>query len=412
MASPAPGDAGAGEPRLKIGDIFRAYGEAYRKSHALSEPQRKAMRDIEACRTPVLGGRVEVCDTCGHAQAVYHSCRNRHCPTCQSLSQARWIERRLERLLPADYFHVVFTVPDELLNGLILRNRELFFDLLFAAASQTLLALGQDPKRLGGQLGVTSVLHTWTRDLRFHAHLHCIVTGGGLSKDGRWIAARQDYLFPVKVASRLFRGKLLAALEAVYQAGKLNLSGACASLEDPLAFARLKDRLYKKEWVVYAKKPFAGPEQVFRYLGRYTHRVGISNQRLLAMTPKGVLFRTRGERTVLLPHDLFIARFLQHVLPPRFVKIRHYGLHAPANATTKLEVARKAIEKLRPEISAATALIVALVLAASQPEPQPDEDWRALLLRLTGVDPSRCRRCGIGTLIRTPLSLPRPADTS
>lgn len=405
LASPAPGIAGPGEPRLTLGDIFRAHGEAYRKSHALSEVQRKAMRAIEACRTEVLGGRVEVCDRCGYTQAVYHSCRNRHCPTCQSLSQARWVERRMERLLPTGYFHVVFTVPDELLNGIILRNREMFFDLLFAAASQTLLALGQDPKRLGGQLGVTCVLHTWTRDLRFHAHLHCIVTGGGLSKDGRWIAARQGYLFPVKVLSSLFRGKLLAAMEAAYQTGKLNLSGACAPLQDPLEFARLKDRLYKKEWVAYAKRPFAGPEQVFRYLGRYTHRVGISNQRLLAMTQQGVLFRTRGERTALLSHDAFIGRFLQHVLPTRFVKIRHYGLHAPANATTKLEVARAAIEKSRPDISAATALLAALVLAVGLPAPEPVEDWRALLLRLTGVDPSRCPRCGIGTLIRTPLSL-------
>ena len=356
-----------------------------------------------------------MCDRCGHAQAVYHSCRNRHCPTCQSLSQARWVERRLSRLLPTDYFHVVFTVPDDLLNGLILRNRKLFFDLLFAAASQTLLALGQDPKRLGGQLGVTAVLHTWTRDLRFHAHLHCIVTGGGLAKDGRWVAARQNFLFPVKVVSRLFRGKLLAALEAAYQTGKLNLSGSCASLSDPMEFAHLKGRLYQKEWVAYAKQPFAGPEQVFRYLGRYTHRVGISNQRLLAMTQQGVLFRTRGERTAFLPHQAFIGRFLQHVLPPRFVKIRHYGLHAPANATTKLELARKAIEKDRPGISAATELLVALTLATStQPDPPPVEDWSALLLRLTGIDPSRCPRCGLGTLIRTPLSLPptKPPDTS
>jgi hypothetical protein len=321
----------------------------------------------------------------------------------------------MERLLPTDYFHVVFTVPDELLNGIILRNRELFFNLLFAAASETLLALGQDPKQLGGQLGVTAVLHTWTRDLRFHAHLHCIVTGGGLSEKGRWVAAQQDYLFPVKVLSRLFRGKLLTALEAAFRAGKLNLSGACASLCDPLEFARRKDQLYKKEWVAYAKKPFAGPEQVYRYLGRYTHRVGISNQRLLAMTHDGVLFRTRGEGTALLSHEDFIGRFLQHVLPPRFVKIRHYGLHAPANATTKLEIARQAIEKeRRTVISSAAAVATALVLVTYRPDPKPAEDWRALLLRLTGVDPSRCPRCGIGTLTRTPLSLPpnKPPDSS
>jgi hypothetical protein len=179
-ASPAPGAAGTGGLRLTVGDVFRAHGEAYRQSHALSGQQREAMRAIETCRTPVLGGRVDVCDQCGQVQVVYHSCRNRHCPTCQSMSQARWIEGRMRRLLPTSYFHVVFTVPDDLLNGIILRNRELFFGLLFAAGSQTLLELGSDPKRLGAQLGITIVLHTWTRDLRFHAHLHCIVTGGGL----------------------------------------------------------------------------------------------------------------------------------------------------------------------------------------------------------------------------------------
>jgi Putative transposase/Transposase zinc-binding domain len=283
LASPSPGCARQGRPRLTVGDIFRAHGEAYRKSHALTEPQRKAMRAIEACRTPVLGGRVEVCDRCGHREVSYGSCRNRHCPTCQSLSQARWIENRLERLLPTDYFHVVFTVPDELLNGLILRNRELFFDLLFEAGSQTLLMLGADPRRLGAQLGITCVLHTWTRDLRFHAHLHCIVTGGGLHADGdRWIRARQGYLFPAKVLGKLFRGKLMAKLDAAYQIASLDLSGS--GLADPKAFAQLKDHLYKTPWIAYCKKPFAGPEQVFRYLGRYTHRVGLSNHRLLDLS--------------------------------------------------------------------------------------------------------------------------------
>jgi hypothetical protein len=404
-ATPAPGTAGTGRPRLTVGDIFRAHGEAYRKSHALNAPQRKAMRAIEACRTPVLGGRVEVCEECGEAQVVYHSCRNRHCPTCQSLRQARWIEGRMARVLPTDYFHVVFTVPDDLLNAIVLRNRRLFFDLLFTAGSQTLLELGADPRRLGAQLGITIVLHTWTRDLRFHAHLHCIVTGGGLHPDGgRWISARQGYLFPVKVLSKLFRGKLLASLDAAYRAGKLSLTGAAEPLRDPKAFARLRDRLYKTEWVSYAKEPFAGPEQVFRYLGRYTHRVGLSNQRLVDLTEEGILFRTRGDATACLSPEEFIGRFLQHVLPPRYVKIRHYGLHAPANATTKLEVARRVLEQQRPESR----------------DPEADggerpsvEDWRALLRRLTGIDPTRCRRCG-GTLRSTPLSVPphKPPDDS
>jgi hypothetical protein len=306
---------------------------------------------------------------------------------------------------------VVFTVPDDLLNGIILRNREPLFRMLFAAGSQTLLELGADPRRLGAQLGITSVLHTWTRDLRFHAHLHCIVTGGGLQPDGeRWLSTAQDYLFPVKVLSKLFRGKLLASLDTAYQAGTLSLLGACEPLRDPKAFARLRDQLYKTNWVSYAKEPFAGPEQVFRYLGRYTHRVGISNQRLLDLTEEGVLFRTRDDATALLAPDQFIGRFLQHVLPRRFVKIRHYGLHAPANATTRLETARRLLQPEQPKVPPAIPVLTALMLAAGRTDPPPVEDWRALLHRLTGIDPTRCRRCG-GRLRSTPLSVP-PDDTS
>ena len=372
------------------------------------------MRAIETCRTPVLGGRVEVCEQCGETQVVYHSCRNRHCPTCQSLQQARWIEGRLRRLLPTDYFHVVFTVPDDLLNGIILRNRELFFGLLFAAGSQTLLELGADSKRLGAQLGITIVLHTWTRDLRFHAHLHCIVTGGGLHPDGdHWLHARENYLFPALVLSKLFRGKLMASLAAAYHNGELDLSGACAELADPKAFARLKDQLYKTQWIAYCKAPFAGPEQVFRYLGRYTHRVGLSNQRLLALSDDGVLFRTKGDRTALLPPDVFIGRFLLHVLPRRFVKIRHYGLHALANVSTKLETARQVLEAKRPEVPAPVVDQTALKPATDRTGPPAAEDWRALLHRLTGIDSTRCTRCG-GTLRSAPLALPprKPPDDS
>lgn len=416
-SSPPPGTAGPGRPRLTVGDIFRAYGEPYRKSHGLSEAQRKAMHHIEVCRTPVLGGRVEICDNCGHIHVVHGSCRDRHCPTCQSLSQARWIENRMDRLLPTDYFHVVFTIPDDLLNGLALHNRELFFNLLFQAGSQTLLDLGNDPKRLGAQLGFTCVLHTWTRDLRFHPHLHCIVTGGGLHPDGdRWLHAREGYLFPARVLAKLFRGKLLALLADAWKAGKLKLSGSCAGLADPKVFAQLKDELYRTRWVAYCKRPFAGPEQVFQYLGRYTHRVGISNQRLLALDGEGVHFRTRGEQTATLPPEEFIRRFLQHVLPDRFVKIRHYGLLAPANAKTRLETARRLLEGENPKVPLAIAAAVA-VLLATQPTPPPAaEDWRARMRRLTGVDVTRCRVCGIGTLIASPLPRIRPSkppdDTS
>lgn len=408
--SSLPGAAGQGRPRLQIGDIFRAHGEAYRESHALTEPQRKAMRAIEACRTPVLGGRVDVCDRCGHEELFFHSCRDRHCPTCQSLNQARWIEKRMERLLPVDYYHVVFTIPDTLLNGLAMQNRRLFFDLMFKAASETLLQLGADPRRLGAKLGLTAVLHTWTRDLRFHPHLHCIVTGGGLHPDGdRWVRTREGFLFPVEVLKKLFRGKLVEALTAAYRAGELNLSGPCAALAEPKAFARLRDQLYKTKWVVYAKKPFAGPEQVFRYLGRYTHKVGISNQRLVELTPTEIRFRTRGEATAVLPPGEFIGRFLQHVLPPRFVKIRHYGLMAPSNATTELEVARRVLEAERPGLPMIVAAMAALVLATHPaPPPAQVDDWRTHLQRLSGVDLSRCRACGLGTL--TSRALPAPSS--
>jgi hypothetical protein len=319
------------------------------------------------------------------------------------------MEGRLKRLLPVDYFHVVFTVPDELLNGLALRNRELFFNAMFAAGSQTLLALGEDEKRLGAQLGLTAVLHTWTRDLRFHAHLHCVVTGGGLTRDGtQWKRSKQDYLFPVSVLSALFRGKLVAALDEAYREGHLDVRGVQGlyNTADPdSAWRRLRRKLYRTRWVSYAKPPFAGPESVYQYLGRYTHRVGLSNHRLVSATQDAITFRTRGDATATLhPHE-FLRRFLQHVLPPGFVKLRHYGLLAPGNVNTRLVAARGVLEgKPRPP----------------PPEPPPAETsapanpaptWRELLLRLTGLDFTRCQKCGGATLSRA--LEPAPAwDTS
>jgi hypothetical protein len=346
------------------------------------------MRAIEVCRTAVLGGHLDVCPSCDYQRPSYNSCRNRHCPKCQALPQARWIDARLERILPTQYFHVVFTLPAEL-RLLALRNRVAIFDLLFAAASRTLLDLGADPDRIGGQLGVTTVLHTWTRELAFHPHLHCIVTGGGLAPSGeRWISARKKYLFPVTVMANLFRGKFLDGLRRLYRDGRLDLDGHCRHLAHPAAFARLLDTLYRTAWVVYSKPPFAGPEHVYRYLGRYTHRVGISNHRLQAIDDRGVRFATKGDRTITLdPHE-FIRRFLLHVLPPRFVKIRHFGLHASANATTKLHHAR------------------ALIAVASVPAPATTttRTWQELLVALTAVDPSLCPICGTRLLQR---ALPR-----
>jgi hypothetical protein len=392
-----------------VGAIARAHGEAFKKRHALTEAQRKVLRAVSACRTEVLGGRVDVCAQCGDEKVVFHSCRNRHCPQCQAVAQARWLEGRLARLLPVDYFHVVFTVPDDLLAGLALRNREVFFDALFQAGSQTLLALGEDEKRLGGQLGLTAVLHTWTRDLRFHPHLHCIVTGGGLTPDGtRWKATRQDYLFPVRVLSALFRGKLLAALDQAYKDGRLEMRGVegLGDAADPdTAWRRLRRRLYRTKWVSYAKPPFAGPKSVYQYLGRYTHRVGLSNRRLVSATDEAVTFRTWGEQTVSLhPHE-FLRRFLLHVLPYGFVKMRHYGLLAPGNVNTRLVTARTLLQARWPMPAPDPATMPP---TAEQP---PVLSWRELLLRLAGVDATRCQKCG-GAIFSRPLPPVRSKDTS
>lgn len=365
----------------------------YRHGHVLTPDQQKVMRAIEVCRTEVLGGHLDVCDRCGYSQPSYNSCRNRHCPKCQSLVQAKWVEERMERLLPVHYFHVVFTVPSSL-RPIFRRNQRAMYKLLFEAASKTLLTLGDDHKRLGAQLGITAVLHTWTRELEFHPHLHCIVTGGGLSPDGTtWVTARRKYLFPVKVLSHLFRGIFLDGLARLHASGDLRIDGDLRALLDPL---------YRQEWVVYAKRPFGGPEQVFKYLGRYTHRVGISNQRLISLDDSGVRFATKNGRTITLSPQEFIRRFLLHVLPPGFVKLRHYGLWASGNVPTRLAAARL------------------LLPAAASPPPTDTEhiaeeiEWQVRLLRLTGIDVTRCPRCGDGRMIPHPLDghgAP-PTDTS
>jgi hypothetical protein len=367
-------------PHHEVADIFRAHGEAYRATHPLTPQQRKVMWCVEACRTSILGGHLDVCEHCAHEEPSYNSCRNRHCPKGQALDQARWLERRRERILPVNYFHVVFTLPGEL-RPLAARNRKLIYDLLFKTAAQTLLQLGRDPKRLGAVLGITAVLHTWTRDLRFHPHLHCVVTGGGLATDGeRWIDSGGKFLFPVKVISKLFSGKLIAALERLHQRGGLVHS----DIEDPhCAFATLRNKLFAKKWVVYAKRPFAGPEQVFSYLGRYTHRVAISNRRLLSVTDDTVTVATRGDKTATVHPLEFIRRFLMHVLPKDFVKIRHYGLMASSNVKTRLQVARRLLAP-RLEDECATGDAHGTV----------SEDWRELLEDLTGIDPSICPACG------------------
>ena len=376
-----------GRAPIEVADIFRAHGEVYRQSHALTGDQLKVMRAIERCRTEALGGHLDVCLECGFERPAYNSCRNRHCPKCQGLAQARWIEQRIERILSTHYFHVVFTLPSQL-RPLARANRKLIFDLLFASAARTLLELGQDEARLGATLGITAVLHTWTRELGFHPHLHCIVTGGGLDTSGSaWVSCNQRYLFPVLVLGKLFRGKFLDGLRRLRAAGQLHYAGASAPLADDTAFKTLLDKLYETSWVVYAKKPFAGPEQVFRYLGRYTHRVGISNQRLQSFDADGVRFATKGGKAVTLVPKEFVRRFLEHVLPDGFTKIRHFGLHAAGNVKTKLEQARLALERqtIAPAGAAAT-----MPLDDAQCVAVP---WQGILLLLTGIDVTLCPHC-------------------
>jgi hypothetical protein len=366
--------------------------------------ERRALRDISVCRTGALGGHRDVCGRCGHERTVYNSCRNRHCPKCQALRQARWVAARMQRALPVRHFHVVFTLPGEL-RPLVREFKILLLDLLFAAASETLLQLGHDPQRLGGQLGVTSVVHTWGRNLIFHPHLHCIVTGGGLGADGAWVNSLERYLLPVKVLGMKFRGKFLEGLTRLYEEGKLapnpRAPQTAADLVKPTAFARLKNELYEKSWVVYAKTPFRKPDALFRYLGLYTHRVAISNHRLVHVDDHEVVFRTRGKQVYRLTPLEFMRRFLEHVLPRGFVKIRHFGLYAAGNIHSKLAVARSSIESSQCQSGENTP-------ASAPPSTVVELDWRALFQKLTGIDLGACPGCG-GSLMEQPIVDGKPS---
>jgi len=324
--------------KIEVAQVFRRFAGAYREKHVLGDEPARVLRDLEHCRTAALGEHLYRCDDCGREVPLYNSCLNRHCPTCQGPAQYRWIEERQQRLLNTPYFHVVFTLP-ALLRPVVFAHRRILLDLLFRSVSETLHAFAADPKRLGAQLGFTLVLHTWTRELLFHPHLHAIVTGGGLSLDGsRWIGVpNEEFLFPVTAVSKVFRGKFLDGFIDLWTAGKIDL---------PEHQSRQLVRETKKHpWVVFAKKPFGGPAQIVNYLGRYTHRVGISSSRLLSITDDRIVFRTRGEKTCSLTPEEFLRRFLLHVLPHQFFKIRHYGLLSPGNVNTRL---RRAQELLGP----------------------------------------------------------------
>ena len=375
-----------------MADIFRAFGDGYCQSHVLTAEQRAVVRAIVSCRTAVLGGHLDVCTACGHEVPAYNSCRNRHCPKCQGLVQAAWIEARQERILPTRYFHVVFTLPHDL-KALVRANQRLLYDLLLESASRTLLEFGRS--RLEAQVGVTTVLHTWTRDLRFHPHAHCIVTAGGLALDrSQWVSAHSRYLFPVNAMSAVFRGKFLAGVRKAYDNGRLEFRGACTEIKDREAFVQWTKRLYRNDWVVYAKPPFGGPEQVFNYLGRYTHRVGLSNSRLRSFDDAGVCFSTKNGKVVTVAPAEFIRRFLLHVLPKAFVKIRHYGLHASSNATTKLELARQKIPG-SPDRSSCPSTSTSPL------------SWQDRLLETTGINAAICPRCKQATMVRQPLPMAR-----
>ena len=374
-------------PRYEVAQVVRACASTI--ADRLSAEQKSVLRAIMACRTAELGGHVQICDDCGHQQPQYNSCRNRHCPKCQALAQYRWLQARKERILPVHHFHVVFTVPAEL-RALFLQNRRLLYALLFETAPQTLLALGADRKRLGAQLGVTAVLHTWRRDLGFHPHLHCVVTGGGLSTAGdKWVKTDPGFLFPVRVLGALFRGKFLAGMRALYDHNRLTLNGSCAPLREPGAFQALLDRLYLKRWCTYCKPPFGAPEAVFAYLGRYTHRVGISNARITCVDDTKVSFRTRhGKQATLTPVE-FLRRFLLHVLPKGFVRIRHFGLLAPSSVSSKLATASRLLtanQQSYPEPRAASGT------CANADDGMPS--FVTLYKQLTGVDLRCCPQCG------------------
>ena len=372
----------------EVADIFRRYGQQYRDNNSITAQQYKVMKRIEICRTAALGGHIEACDNCGHTQNAYNSCRDRHCPKCQTMVKEKWINNRKAELLPCPYFHNVFTLPHEL-NPLIMVNKRIMLALLFTAVKETLQVFARDPQwRLEGQLGFISVLHTWNQKLMDHFHLHCIIPAGALSYDRkRWIDARRKYLFRVQSLAKEFKKCYLNKLEKVCRKNGLSFNGRAARYKDEKQFLKLIEALRDKQWVTYAKQPFGGPEQVLEYLGRYTHRVAITNNRIVAIDNDSIQFRYRDrsddnkQKELTLSPDKFIRRFLLHVLPHGFTKIRYYGFLAHANKKT-------CIELIRALIDATTAYEHKLV-----------ESVQEMMLRLTGIDICCCPQCGKGRMV-------------
>jgi Putative transposase/Transposase zinc-binding domain len=349
---------------IEVADIFRAAGPAYRAAHAghLSLIQLKVMSAVENCRTAALGGHVEACEDCGQWRIAYNSCRNRHCPKCQGAVAREWMAAREAELLPVSYFHVVFTLPSAIGN-IAYHNKAVIYGILFSASAETMLTIAADPRHLGARLGITSVLHSWGSAMTHHPHIHMIVPGGGLAKDGSgWVSCKPNFCLPVRVLSKLFRRLMLTKLAAAHAAGKLQFFGAYAHLTAAKAFAAFLAPLTKTRWFVYTKRPLAGPKAVLAYLSRYTHRVAISNRRLIALNERSVTFKVKDYRikgprrytTMTLDVGEFIRRFLSHVLPKGFHRIRHYGLFASTNRNETIEALRKLFD-LAPSAAEATS---------------------------------------------------------
>ena len=386
-------------PQMEMADVFRRHGQSYldRHSGVIPPEHRRVMNAIALCRTAALGGHLERCSQCGREHPCYNACSNRHCPKCQSLARAQWIEDRKSELLDCPYFHAVFTVPEQI-AAIALQNKRAVYGILFRAASETLLTIAADPKHLGAQVGFFAVLHTWGQNLLHHPHLHCVVPGGGLSPDGSgWISSRPGFFLPVRVLSRLFRRLFLEYLQHAFEAGELRFAGALESLADPIPWDAYLEPVRRAEWVVYTKPPFGGPAQVLDYVGRYTHRVAISNNRIRDIGDGHVSFQWKDyrdrdrQKVMTLEADEFIRRFLLHVLPQRFQRIRYYGFMANRQRKQKLEQCRQC-------------------LAMPEPVPQPEapRDYRDRAEQLTGVSLRLCLVCRNGTMI--PIRILAPAS--
>jgi hypothetical protein len=380
---------------VEVADIFCRYGPPYRRSHPMPLNHLRAMRAIEVCRTATLGGH-RYKYSCGHVDISYNSCRNRHCPKCQTLQKEKWIEARCEDLLPIQYFHVVFTIPSEL-NPLVIINQKVMYNILFRSVAETLLELSDNPRHLGARTGFIGILHTWGQNLMDHPHIHCVVPGGGLSPDGsRWVSCWKGFFIPVRVMSSLFRGKFLDYLQNSFASGDLIFPGGIRHLKEPRTFEVFRGQFYHKKWVVYCKPPFDGAEGVLKYLGRYTHRIAISNNRILKVQDGTVSFRWRDyadadkQKTMTLKADEFIRRFLLHVLPPRYVRIRHFGLLANRSRKDNIALCRELLGSCK----------------TVPKEKEKPEAWQDQLLRICGIDVNTCPVCKKGSMVMVELLLP------